>query len=89
MIGGYIGFGWWSRVVWLVVWFISQLVDCMIVSFLWVLPGNLLLSLPGLLLHPPGVDPVDVGCVQVGVSGCRYPVLVLVVVLVGVGVGCW
>ena len=67
--------GWWMYWVWLVgyggvvllvVWCISQLVDCRIVGLVWFLPGDLLLSLPCLLLHPPGVDPDDEGCVQVG-----------------------
>ena len=39
---------------------------CRFVGLVWFLPVDLLLSLPCLLLHPPGVDPADEWCVQVG-----------------------
>ena len=58
-----VGYG---GVVLLFIWCISQLVGCMVVGLVWFLPGDLLLSLPCLLLHPPGVDPADEWCVQVG-----------------------
>ena len=61
-----VGYG---GVVLLVIWCISQLVDCRVVGLVWFLPGDLLLYLHCLLLHPPGVDPDDVGCVQVGRVG--------------------
>ena len=61
-----VGYG---GVVLLVVWCNSQLVHCRIVGLVWFLPGDLLLSLPCLLLHPPGDDPADEWCVQVGRVG--------------------
>ena len=88
LLVGYVG------VVLLFIWCISQLVGCMVVGLVWFLPGDLLLSLPCLLLHLPGVDPDDVGCVQVGRVGvgnrcwcgcwcwCRCFLLVLVLVTV-------
>ena len=60
LLVGYVG------VVMLFIWCISQLVGCRVVGLVWFLPGDLLLSLPGLLLHPPDVDLVDVECVQSG-----------------------
>ena len=42
---------------------------CRFVGLVWFLPVDLLLSLPCLLLHPPGVDPADEWCVQVGRVG--------------------